>query len=427
MDLTDSGCRLKVLIIAEHASAQFGGEAILPLHYFRLLLRRGYDVRMVVHERTAAELTAMFPSDINRITFVADTAIHRWLHWAGRRLPRRLSYMTTGFMIRCIGQRSAIAIARDLVRRYRIDVVHQPIPVSPREPSLLYGVGAPVVIGPLNGGMEYPLAFRRLEGWMTAAAVAAGRAASGLLNRLLPGKRRAALILVANERTRQNLPGASVRVETLVENGVDLTLWTEPTARPSIMPGRARFAFVGRLVDWKALELAIEAIAVTQGNGSDVSLDVLGDGPMRSAWEALANRLGVANRVAFHGWCTQSECADRLRTADGLVLPSVYECGGAVVLEAMALGLPVIATDWGGPADYLDSSCGILVPPTGRDEMVAALADAMTRLARSPELRQQMGAAGRRKVETKYDWEKKVDRMIEFYQFVAAGNSTPLQ
>ena len=98
-----------------------------------------------------------------------------------------------------------------------------------------------------------------------------------------------------------------------------------------------------------------------------------------------------------------------------LVLPSLYECGGAVVLEAMAVGLPVIASNWGGPADYLDADCGILVSPKSRAQFVDDLGAAMLKLAGDAELRMKMGRAGRRRVEECFDWERKVDRILEIY------------
>ena len=75
-------------------------------------------------------------------------------------------------------------------------------------------------------------------------------------------------------------------------------------------------------------------------------LEVIGDGPMRDAWAETARRLGVADRVHWLGWLRQPECAKHLHGATALVLPSIYECGGAVVLEAMACAVPVIALRW---------------------------------------------------------------------------------
>lgn len=75
----------------------------------------------------------------------------------------------------------------------------------------------------------------------------------------------------------------------------------------------------------------------------------------------------LVSNVVFSGWLSQEKCAIKLQQADALVLPSLREPGGAVVMEAMAVGLPVIATNWGGPADYLNSACGILVEPTSKE------------------------------------------------------------
>ena len=101
------------------------------------------------------------------------------------------------------------------------------------------------------------------------------------------------------------------------------------------------------------------------------------------------------------------------------MLPSIYECGGAVVLEAMASGKPVIATRWGGPADYLDESCGILIDPDGPEALIAGFAKAMETLMASPQLCASLGAAGRQRVVRDFDWEKKVDRILQIYESVA--------
>ena len=84
----------------------------------------------------------------------------------------------------------------------------------------------------------------------------------------------------------------------------------------------------------------------------------------------------------------------------------------------MAAGRPVIATRWGGPADYLDPSCGVLVPPDSREGLIAGLAAAMIRLAGDPELRRRMGAAGRRKALDLYSWDRKAEAILAIYRRV---------
>jgi glycosyltransferase involved in cell wall biosynthesis len=182
-----------------------------------------------------------------------------------------------------------------------------------------------------------------------------------------------------------------------------------------------RFVFIGRLVDWKALDIAIEALQRT----TDVHLEVIGDGPMLAEWRSLAARLDLSERVHFHGWRTQEQCAEQLQRGCALILPSLFECGGAVVLEAMAVGKPVIATAWGGPLDYLDASCGILIQPSSRAALIDGFAAAMLKLASSAELAQQMGAAGRRRLVGEFDWQKKMDTVLGIYRSVLPVSTAP--
>ncbi|HTN52309.1 MAG TPA: glycosyltransferase [Anaeromyxobacter sp.] len=424
-----SRAEVRVVVVAEHASARFGGEAILPLHYFRLLRRRGVEAWLVVHERSRPELRDELPGDLERVVFVPDTRLQRACWGIGRRLPPRLYQVTLGLVIHAATQWAERRVVRALVPRVRATVVHEPIPVSPRGPSLMHGVGAPVVIGPMNGGMTYPPAMRQAESWLERAYIGVSRSFAALANLLVPGKRRAYALLVANERTRRALPrGVCRRVYPLVENGVDLALFRPPQGA-RLPDGRTRFVFIGRLVRLKGLDLLLEAVARV-GKAAALELHVLGDGPERPALEAHARRLGLQERVVFHGLLPQDRCAAILASSDGLVLPSLLECGGAVVLEAMAVGLPVIATRWGGPADYLDDETGVLVEPAGVAPFVEGLASAMARLAGSPELRARLGRAARRRVEERFDWERKIDRILEIYREAmehAAAGGRPRQ
>jgi glycosyltransferase involved in cell wall biosynthesis len=266
----------------------------------------------------------------------------------------------------------------------------------------------------MNGAMRYPDAFRDAESVWQRKLLPLLVSASASMHRILPGKLRAATLLAANARTRAALPAAARgRVVAMAENGVDLALWKAPASRAAEQP--ARFVFLGRLEERKSLDLLLHAMQQV-AKRSAARLDIIGDGPMRATWNALADRLQLGEQVRFLGWMPQAEAAQRLREAQGLVLPSLCECGGAVVLEALACGVPVIATRWGGPLDYVDDECGILVDPTSRDALIGGLADAIDRLAASPELRDRLGARGRERVVARYDWNVRMDEMLEIYR-----------
>ncbi|CAN7486977.1 glycosyltransferase family 4 protein [Neorhizobium sp. LjRoot104] len=416
----------KVLIVAEHASLKFGGEASLPWHYFTRLRARGIETWLVAHERTRDELTSHAPDAVSHMHFISDTWLNILMWKLGQRLPDSLANISVGYISRVATQMTARRITRELVHKLGIQVVHQPIPVSPREPSLIVNVGAPVVIGPMNGNMSYPPGVHpkgRTSGWGDFL-FKVGRRLSDGMHLLMRGKREAALLLAANERTRAVLPtNIGGTAAMLVENGIDAELWTprsyaeDPSGKP------VRFVYLGRLVDWKAADLLLMALGRVKSR-EPVELDIVGDGPMRGKLEALVEAMGLADRVRFLGFLPQRDCARVLQQSDVFVMPSIHECGGAVVLEAMAVGLPVIATKWGGPEDYLDDECGVLVPPTSRDDIVAGFAEAMQRLSDDVNLRRGLGKAGRAKVLRHFDWDDKITHIIQLYAVAIKNRMT---
>jgi glycosyltransferase involved in cell wall biosynthesis len=378
---------------------------------------------LLTHARVRDELTALFPNESDRIYFVHETRWHRLLWRLGRHLEPRLEHLTTAFALRVLTQLSQRRTARRLIHELGINVVHQPTPVSPREPSFMHSLGAPVIIGPMNGNMSYPPSLKHEEPVVTRVALALGRASSGILNTLFPGKKRASMLLVANERTRRALPATKLaQIRYLPENAVDTDLWKFSGANRGTS-AHCRFVYVGRLIPSKGVDLWLRALEQLARRGTLVSATIIGDGPERHSLEEqartqaiLATEMGQVGKVWFAGRRPQSEIAELLPMHDCLVLPTLIESGGAVLLEAMAMGLPVISTNWGGPADYVDDSCGILVPLESRDELVVSLAQAMERIARDSGLREQMGKAGRFKVEQHYTWESKIQQIIGFYR-----------
>lgn len=404
-----------IVIVAANASDSFGGEAILPLHYFRVLRARGRRVVLLTHARSRPSLSSIFGPDCANILYVPDTAWHRAIWRMGKPFPAQIRVNVFDMALRLLDERMQARMIRKLVAEGRTDLIHQPTPVSPKAPSSIYGLGVPVVIGPMNGGMSYPPGYEDfqtgLDRWFTPAA----RLLSGLANGLLPGKRRAAVLLVSNDRTRRALPVRHPNVIKMPENGVDLDTFKTGARRAPSPAGTLRLVFMGRLVSWKAVDVTLRALADARRRGVIATLDILGDGEERARLEILTAELGLVDAVTFHGFLAQGACVDHLRRADALILNSLYECGGAVVLEAMSQGLPVIASDWGGPRDYIDETTGILVAPSPREGFAARLADAMCRLAADPDLRVAMGQSGADRIHRDFDWDRKAIEIERVY------------
>jgi glycosyltransferase involved in cell wall biosynthesis len=233
-------------------------------------------------------------------------------------------------------------------------------------------------------------------------------------------------LLVANNRTRNALPLNLKRkcVLEFVENGVDLDVF-RPHAE-SDQHQEFHIVYLGRLVDWKRVDLLI--VACTKLIGSlDFRLHIVGDGPLRGALEKQVQRPSLMANVEFHGRLPQCEAAELLRSADVMVLPSMRECGGAVVLEAMASAVPVIAANWGGPADYIAADAGIVISPATPDIFATKLADAMLALAKDPQLRAAMGKAGRQRAESLYDWRVKAVALLKIYEEVLSVHNSRIR
>ena len=151
-----------------------------------------------------------------------------------------------------------------------------------------------------------------------------------------------------------------------------------PQARTAWAPADAplRLVTVARLSPEKGLEDLLTAVASAGADGADLVVDLVGDGPDRERLEALAGELGIAGRVRFTGFVgTRPQLVEHLDAADVFVLPSRSEGLPHSVVEAMARGLPVVASAIGGLPELLGEGSGIIVPPRDPDALAAVLGE----------------------------------------------------
>lgn len=413
--------KLNILIVCEHASSLFGGEAMLPLNYFRYLSKSEHMVYLITHERVKASFQLLPDINHQHIFYVPDTAAHKLLHKYAQLLPERVSIVTFGFVMHLITQAYQWKLARKIVKQKHIDVLHEPAPVSAVQPSMMFGFGIPVIIGPMNGGMSFPPAFQHMAARYERLLYSVMRLFTSVYNLLIPGKFFAEVLLVANRRTQMVLPKLKLgQTIELVENGVFSAL-DNPKSPPSNNDTNhsINVLYVGRLVDWKTVDILVDAIAKCNDR---VRLTILGNGELRDEIEQYAT-LKVPNRVEFMGLVPHAETNKFYDNADIFVLPSIRECGGAVVLEAMSRGLPVIATDWGGPADYITAETGFLIKPESRTYMVDEFARIINLLSEKPELRYSIGQAAIARIKQHFLWDKKIERIVEIYQLAMERRS----
>jgi colanic acid/amylovoran biosynthesis glycosyltransferase len=190
-------------------------------------------------------------------------------------------------------------------------------------------------------------------------------------------------------------------------------------------PGRdarnsIRLLSVARLVQEKGLEFGIQAarMLMTERPEESIDYDIIGEGPLRPRLQQLIGELGLESRVRLLGAKSQDEVIRELRRADILLAPSLAEALPVSLMEAHAVGLPVVATRVGSVDQIVREGCsGFLVPPGD----AAALHRPLIDLIRNPQQRSEMGWRGRRHVEQHYDIERLNDRLVNIYQELLAA------
>ncbi len=231
---------------------------------------------------------------------------------------------------------------------------------------------------------------------------------------------RCATKVVANStaaRTMLEKEGVGSAQIAVIPNGIDASAFGDRAhsqmALAAAAKPRSRVITVANLRPEKSHETLIAAASQLSADFPDVQFQVVGDGPRRAELEALVRARGLERTVVFLGH--REDVSDRLAAADVFVLPSKSEAFPNGVIEAMAAGLPVIASAVGGLLDLIEPDrTGVLVPAGDAD----ALAAALRRLLTDPALARRLGKAAEDQVRQRYSFERMVASFEELY---AAG------
>lgn len=216
------------------------------------------------------------------------------------------------------------------------------------------------------------------------------------------------------ERVLELAPQRSEKV-AVIYNGVDERfLSIERGSRSPQTP--FRIVSVGSLIPRKAMHVLIDALRIA-GRATEATVCIVGDGPERERLQASIGAAGLAQRVRLMGTVPPAALREHLENADAFVLTSRYEGRPNAVLEAMASGLPVLATRIPGTTELVhDGVNGLLFE---RDD-ANALAECLLRLERDPALRAKLGAAARDFVlESKLRWDETANAYVELYRAIS--------
>jgi glycosyltransferase involved in cell wall biosynthesis len=206
---------------------------------------------------------------------------------------------------------------------------------------------------------------------------------------------------------RWSAPAEWGKIE-VVRCGVDRA-FLDAAVQP-VPPDSTELLCVARLSPQKGLPLLVAACDRLRATGASFTVTIVGDGELRDELEAEIRRRRLEDRVILAGTCTAAEIREHLHRARAFVLPSFAEGLPVVIMEAMALSRPVVATAVAGIPELVDRDCGWVIPPGSEEALAEALAEA---LSAEPEELARKGAAGRERVRAMHDSERNAVSLME--------------
>ncbi|MCC6142849.1 MAG: glycosyltransferase [Candidatus Hydrogenedentes bacterium] len=415
--------RLRVLLINESANPEWPS---VPLVGWRhgAALHQLVDAHTVTQIRNRDEILRAGWQEGREFTVIDSEAAARPLYQLGERLrggagkgwTTSMAFMAFAYYYfeHLVWKQFGSAI-----RLGSYDIVHRITPLSPTIPSPIArhcaDAGVPFIWGPINGGVPWPDGTDDVR-WREREWLSYVRSAYKLLPAYGGTRRFAAAIAVASRATEQQLNSdCHGKCVYIPENGLDDTVLAAPAEKASSPP--LRIIFVGRLVPYKGAEIALEAAAPLLAAGQ-ATLDIIGDGPEAESLRNLAQLRELGSGITFHGWLDHDEVLSRMAQAHVLAFPSIREFGGAVVIEAMALGAVPIVVDYAGPAEVVTGGTGFRVPLGPRPVLIGRYREIFEQLLKEPATLAAMAAAGRQRIADYYTWQKKARQTVEVYRWV---------
>jgi glycosyltransferase involved in cell wall biosynthesis len=409
-----------VLLVAYQCGPGMGSVSQIGWQWFTGMAQRR-EVCLVTHERNRAAIERARDKPLTSRIIYIDT---EWFAGPLYRLASRL-FPSSQHSVFLVSQIDFFVFDRVALKRLKREladgadwpVVHLVTPVTVSAPTVLHRLGLPLVRGPLNCGLPVPKGFPDLMA-TESMGLARLRVLTRWLDHWLGSLKNSAAILVATEATRAAVPqSVRSRCIKMLENAVDCEAFSPGAPLPPPLAGSPlRIAFVGRLVPVKALNLLLHAMARLRDEKVAVHLSVAGDGPMAGTWRELATELGLDSAVTWLGDVTLAQVPGVMRDCHVFCLPSIRESGGAVLLEAMACARPVIAMNFGGPAEIVDDSVGRRVDGNDEASAINGLVDALRDVADFPDDWSRRGDRGRRRVERDHTWAAKMAAADVLYQ-----------
>jgi glycosyltransferase involved in cell wall biosynthesis len=174
-----------------------------------------------------------------------------------------------------------------------------------------------------------------------------------------------------------------------------------------------KLVWVGRCIPLKAFPILLETLGEFR-QLKNYQLHVAGDGPSLSKWRYQATKLGLDNRITWHGWLTQDATLQVLSNSHLLVFTSLWEATSATVMQSLSLGIPVLCLNRGGYSDVIDESCGFKIEADDRYSTLRGFADVLNRVLEAPKILEALSDGALRRAR-ELTWDNTARRIQESY------------
>ena len=325
-------------------------------------------------------------------------------------------------------QIKAWRVARKLHREVRFEATHHLTFGNDWIPSFIGAfLPVPFIWGPVGGGQRTPKPLLKEYSLYGRFAEAARNCAQGVGRRMRVRKRclkRARAVLVCNRETRAKMPRKyQDKIMYFPVNGIAAEDFVDEASGLIRDGQRFKVITAGRLHRLKGFSLAVEAFGAFAEKHPESEMVIIGEGPEERRIRGLISRLGLEDKIRILPWLPRREVLANMRSSDVFLFPSFRDGGGAVVVEAMGSGIPVVVVDSGGPGAHVSEAWGIKVTPSSRESVVREMTVALGKLYSGPELVRKLGEAGRKRALEFYAWDKLGERMREIYEFAVGGKA----
>ena len=306
--------------------------------------------------------------------------------------------------------------ATEIHNRVKLDLVHHLRGNSFRAPGECWQLPIPFIWGPVGGTIGVPWRMLSSLGWRDSVLHAV-RNSINFVELYRPGTvrqaaRKASTVLVQSALDQKRFLSA-FGVQTVIghEQNAELSL-----LRQHAYDGRRelRICWAGRMVPLKGLELFVDAVSAS-GVADRMKVDVFGDGPEQAKCISKANRLGLSERIRWHGWQPPGVVVAAMQASDVFVCTFLYAAESTTTLQALSCALPVVCLRHGISSDIVNSSCGFTVRPLGRSHASRGIAGALRQLVENPHLVSLL-SAGAAKRANEFSWEQLTTSILDIYK-----------